>query len=395
MKNVALLGATGSIGQSTLDVVRNHPQRFRMVAVSANKNVEKLASICQSFRPDFAVIADASLHGSLEQALQPLALPTKALAGPEALNFIASLPQVDSVIAGIVGSAGLASTLAAAQAGKQLLLANKEAIVMAGDLLTCALQDSGGSIIPIDSEHNAVFQCLPKTYRQDPETFGIQQITLTASGGPFFGSPIEQLAKVTPTQACAHPKWQMGQKISVDSATLMNKGLEVIEAHWLFGIAASQIDVVIHPQSIVHATVSYRDGSTLAQLGYPDMRTALAYALAYPDRIDSGVAKLNLTHAGRLDFYPPDRSLFPCLDLAYQALNGAQNAPIILNAANEIAVEAFLASQLRFTDIAYVVAATLDSIDSKMARTLDEVLQSDTQARVFARSKVQQRIREY
>jgi 1-deoxy-D-xylulose-5-phosphate reductoisomerase len=378
MKQVVVLGATGSIGASALDVIARHPQGFAVHALSAHRNVDALVALCVRFRPQLAVIADVALEGALRDKLVAAHLPTRAAAGAAALNQIAAAGDI--VIAAIVGAAGLESTLAAARAGKRLLLANKESVVMAGRLLLDALRAGGGELIPIDSEHNAIFQCLPAG-KHDLQRAGVRRIVLTASGGPFRGRSRAQLAQVTPDAACAHPKWVMGRKISVDSATLMNKGLEVIEAHWLFGVRADQIDVVVHPQSLVHSLVEYADGSMLAQLGNPDMRTALAHALAYPQRIDSGVSGLNLGQLGALHFEPPDRATFACLDLAYQALAAGGTAPTILNAANEVAVAAFLAHSLPFLAIAEVVAATLEAVPREPVTDLQALIYADLTAR--------------
>ena len=318
MRRVAILGATGSIGASALDVIARHPDRFQVCALAANRKVDELVALCVKFKPALAVVADEAMLPSLRAKLAEANLKTRAAGGEAGLREAAT-GECDTVVAAIVGAAGLASTIEAARAGKRLLLANKESIVMAGSLLLAALRDGGGELIPIDSEHNAIFQCLPNRDR-DPASNGVRRIILTASGGPFRGKTREQLVSITPDQACAHPKWSMGRKISVDSATLMNKGLEVIEAHWLFGAAPEQIDVVVHPQSIVHSLVEYADGSTLAQLGNPDMRTALAHALAWPHRVDAGVAALDLPTLAKLEFEEPDRKTFLCLDLAYRAL---------------------------------------------------------------------------
>ncbi|HET9482818.1 MAG TPA: 1-deoxy-D-xylulose-5-phosphate reductoisomerase, partial [Xanthomonadales bacterium] len=329
---------------------------------------------------------DTARLDALARGLRAAGLATEALAGGPALAVVASDAEADVVVAAIVGAAGLRPTLAAAAAGKRVLLANKEAIVMAGALLQRALAASGGTLLPVDSEHNAVQQCLPATYDRDPGRHGVERVVLTASGGPFLGRDRASLASVTPEQACAHPNWRMGRKISVDSATLMNKGLEVIEAHWLFGLPAARIEVVVHPQSIVHSLVAYRDGSVLAQLGNPDMRTAIACALAWPERIDAGVAPLDLVGAGRLDFTAPDREAFPCLALAYAALERGGTAPAILNAANEVAVEAFLAGRIGFLAIPDVVARALDRVAAGSVESLADVLDADRAARDAARA---------
>ncbi len=387
MKRVAVLGATGSIGASALDVIARHADRFAVAALSANRNVDALVALCVRHRPALAVIADAALESELRSKLAAANLATRAACGAEGLREAAA-GDANIVIAAIVGAAGLDSTLAAARAGKRLLLANKEAVVMAGPLLLQALREGSGELVPIDSEHNAIFQCLPSgrpdLERCRLEQAGVRRIVLTASGGPFRGRARAQLAAVTPDQACAHPNWVMGRKISVDSATLMNKGLEVIEAHWLFGAHADQIDVVVHPQSIVHSLVEYADGSTLAQLGNPDMRTALAHALAWPERIESGVASLDLVRMGALQFEAPDRATFACLDLAYRALAAGGTAPAILNAANEVAVEAFLAGSLPFLAIAEVIDDTLDAMPAEPVGSLEALIYADLTARQHA-----------
>ncbi len=385
-KRIALLGATGSIGASASDVLLRHPDRFEAVALSAHRDVAGLVARCRLLRPRRAAIADPALLDALAQGLREAGLATEPLAGPEALAALAAADDVDGVIAAIVGAAGLASTLAAAAAGKQVLLANKEAIVMAGPLLAAAVARGGATLLPLDSEHNAVFQCLPPGYARDPERHGIERIVLTASGGPFRGWQAAALAAVTPDQACAHPNWRMGRKISVDSATLMNKGLEVIEAHGLFGLPPERIEVVVHPQSVIHSLVAYRDGSTLAQLGNPDMRTAIAGALAWPERIQAGVPALDLIATRRLDFEPVDGDTFRCLGLAYAALRAGGAAPTILNAANEVAVEAFLNGRLRFPAIAEVVERTLAAMSAPAPATLEAVMAVDGQARAHARA---------
>ena len=380
-RRIALLGATGSIGTSALDVIARHPDRFEVQALSAHGNVEKLIELCRQFRPVVAVIADESCHRKLADGLQAAGLTTVALAGAQALVDIASDPGSDTVVAAIVGAAGMASTLAAARAGKRLLLANKDSVVLAGQVLVRAARESGAQILPVDSEHNAIFQCLPA----DGGRGGVRRLLLTASGGPFRGRSRQSLENVTPDQACAHPKWVMGRKISVDSATLMNKGLEVIEAHHLFGLPASAIEVLVHPQSIVHSLVDYVDGSVLAQLGNPDMRTALAHGLAWPDRIDSGVAPLDLPALARLEFETPDLEAFPCLALAYAALATGGSAPAILNAANEVAVASFLEGRLPFLGIPALLEATLSAIPAEPAGDLDVLMDCDQRARRQAR----------
>jgi 1-deoxy-D-xylulose-5-phosphate reductoisomerase len=394
MKQLAILGATGSIGASALDVIARHPQRFRASVLAANNKVDELVALCAQFRPELAIIADPAHEARLSEQLRKARLNTRAASGSDALREAASGGLCNTVIAAIVGAAGLESTLAAARAGKHLLLANKEAVVMAGALLLEALRAGGGNIIPLDSEHNAIFQCLPHSthkgaVRQDLKDEGVRRILLTASGGPFLGKRREDLTAITPDQACAHPKWRMGRKISVDSATLMNKGLEVIEAHWLFDARADQIEVVVHPQSIVHSLVEYTDGSVLAQLGNPDMRTAIAHALAWPERIEAGVAPLDLCKLGRLDFQAPDRATFRCLDLAYDALASGGTAPTVLNAANEVAVAAFLQGTLPFLAIAEVIEATLTKIGAEPQTTLDALIYADLTARAEAQRIMQ------
>ncbi|MDR3385713.1 MAG: 1-deoxy-D-xylulose-5-phosphate reductoisomerase [Rudaea sp.] len=380
MKQVAILGATGSIGSSALDVIARHPGRFRASVLAAHRSVDELAALCIRFRPELAIIADPAHEAALAARLLTAGLPTRAASGAVALREAASGGLCDTVIAAIVGAAGLDSTLAAARAGKRLLLANKEAVVMAGPLLLDALSAGGGTIIPLDSEHNAIFQCLPDG-RPNAGSGDVRRILLTASGGPFRGRQRDELRAITPDQACAHPNWRMGRKISVDSATLMNKGLEVIEARWLFNARADQIEVVVHPQSIVHSLVEYTDGSVLAQLGNPDMRTALAHALAWPDRIDAGVAPLDLFKLATLNFEVPDRATFRCLDLAYAALATGGTAPATLNAANEVAVAAFLDGALPFLAIAEVIEAALAAVPAEPLTTLEALIYADLTAR--------------
>ena len=384
MKRLAILGSTGSIGANTLAVVDRHPDRFEIVALSADRQVDRLFEQCRQYRPRYAAMADAVAAGQLRLKVREAGLHCEVLSGAKALEQIATAPEVDAVMAAIVGSAGLRSTLAAAQAGKQLLLANKEALVMAGGLLMDAVTASGATLLPIDSEHNAIFQALPRDFDGSLPRAGVKRLWLTASGGPFLRTARELLDKVTPEQACAHPKWIMGRKISVDSATLMNKGLEVIEASFLFKANPAQIEVVIHPQSIVHSLVEYIDGSVLAQLGNPDMRTPIAHALGYPDRIDPGVQSLDLCAIGSLQFERPDLERFPCLRLAYRALEAGGNAPIVLNAANEVAVSGFLSGRLAFARIAGVVEEVLARITPGRVRTLEDVLAADEQARAQA-----------
>jgi 1-deoxy-D-xylulose-5-phosphate reductoisomerase len=377
IRKIAVLGATGSIGTSALDVIARHPQRLRASVLAAGSNVEALVGLCRVHRPDHVVIADASAHARLRDGLRDAGLQTAAHAGDRALEELVSGDACDTVVAAIVGAAGLPSTLAAARAGKRLLLANKESLVLAGELLTSVAKRAGADIIPIDSEHNAIFQCLPNAEARR----GLRRLFLTASGGPFRGRPRETLADVTPAQAIAHPKWSMGPKISVDSATLMNKGLEVIEAHHLFDLPGERIGVLVHPQSLVHSLVEFVDGSTLAQLGLPDMRTALAVGFGWPQRIESGVAGLDLLAHGNLDFEPPDLDAFPCLRLAYAALATGGSAPAVLNAANEVAVAAFLAGRIGFLRIPALVEDALAVLPSNKADSLDALHDADTRAR--------------
>jgi 1-deoxy-D-xylulose-5-phosphate reductoisomerase len=388
MQGITILGATGSIGVSTLDVIARHPERYSVYALSAHSRVEELAAQCKQFRPARAVVGSAAAADQLAALLRAMGLDTQVEWGEAALCAIASAPETDAVMAAIVGAAGLAPTLAAARAGKKVLLANKEALVMSGQLFMDAVQDSGATLLPIDSEHNAIFQCLPARYGRVPAAAGVTKILLTASGGPFLKRAVETLEHVTPDEACKHPKWVMGRKISVDSATMMNKGLEVIEAHWLFGASADQIEVVIHPQSVVHSMVSYNDGSVLAELGNPDMRTPIAHALAYPERVASGVAQLDLTQVGTLQFEKPDFTRFPCLALAYDALRAGGTAPALLNAANEVAVQAFLDQRIGFRQIDRVIAAVMDKLPHGAATSIEAVMAQDAAARRAAEELV-------
>jgi 1-deoxy-D-xylulose-5-phosphate reductoisomerase len=389
MRTVSILGATGSIGRSTLDVLARHPDRFRVAALTAHSSVDELAVLVKRHDATHAVIGEATRAPQLREALRRLGSNATVLAGEQGLVQAASLPESDCVMAAIVGAAGLAPTLAAAAAGKRLLLANKEAVVMAGPVFMDTVRRSGAELLPIDSEHNAVFQCLPAAPGGSLRERGIRRILLTASGGPFRTRPLSQLASVTPEEACAHPTWDMGRKISVDSATMMNKGLEVIEAHWLFGAPASAIDVVIHPQSVVHSMVEYVDGSVIAQLGNPDMRTPIAQALAFPERMDAGVASLDLFTVGTLAFEKPDVERFPALKLAYAALELGGSAPALLNAANEVAVAAFLERRLPFIEVTSIIAGTLDAIPSCAIASLEDVFAADRQARECASRLVQ------
>jgi 1-deoxy-D-xylulose-5-phosphate reductoisomerase len=376
-RRVAVLGATGSIGASVLDVIARHPQRFEVESLVAGSNVDALLRLCARFRPRVAAMADEAGLPALRAGLAGIGCGTLARAGAAAIDEIAADPGSDIVVAAIVGAAGVSSTLAAARAGKRLLLANKESVVLAGQVLVRAAAEGGATLLPVDSEHNAIFQCLPA----DGGRGGVRRLLLTASGGPFRGRDRESLRTVTPEQACAHPNWVMGRKISVDSATLMNKGLEVIEAHHLFGIDAQAIEVVVHPQSVIHSLVDYVDGSVLAQLGNPDMRTALAHGLAWPERIDSGVAPLDLPALARFDFEQPDLEAFPCLRLAYAALRDGGSAPATANAANEIAVSAFLDGRLSFLGIPALIESTLSALPAEPAESLDVLLGCDARAR--------------
>lgn len=388
IQRITVLGATGSIGQSTLDVIARHPDRFSVFALSAQRQDTKLLEQVLRFEPRYAVMVDADAALRLQSALRAAGSRTEVLSGSAALEQVAAADEVDMVMAAIVGAAGLRPTLAAAQAGKKILLANKEALVLSGQLFMDAVADNGAVLLPIDSEHNAVFQALPAGYARRPGASGVRKVLLTASGGPFRASSIEQLRAVTPDQACAHPNWVMGRKISVDSATMMNKGLEVIEAHWLFGAAADIIEVVVHPQSVIHSMVEYVDGSVIAQLGNPDMRTPIAHALAWPERIDAGVRALDLFDIARLDFERPDLQRFPCLALAFAALRAGGAAPATLNAANEEAVEAFLAQRIGFLDIARVIEACLERSPDFAVDSLDAVFAADAQARDGARAEI-------
>ncbi len=388
MKRVAVLGATGSIGASALDVIARHPDRYAASVLSAHGRVDELVALCARHRPQHAVIAQPQHHAALREGLAAAGLATQAHAGGEALAALAGSDACDTVIAAIVGAAGIASTLAAARAGKRLLLANKESVVLAGELLLRACRQHGAELIPIDSEHNAIFQCL----RGAPaDLTQVSRLILTASGGPFLNRSRGELAAVTAEQACNHPNWKMGRKISVDSATLMNKGLEVIEAHWLFGMPAARIDVLVHPQSIVHSLVEHVDGSVLAQMGRPDMRTTLACGLAWPERVASGVAAPDLGTIGALTFQAPDRTTFACLDLAYAAIKAGGSAGATLNAANEVAVAAFLAGRIGFLDIPAIIRATLDAAEDLGAADLGSLLAADASARRAATARVEAR----
>lgn len=391
LQNITVLGSTGSIGVSTLDVMRRHPDRYRAFALCAHSQVDKLFEQCLEFRPRFAVLRDASLAQQLAERCRAAGLETEVKYGVAALSELSALPEVDAVMAAIVGAAGLEPTLAAARAGKRVMLANKEVLVMAGELFMHAVRTHGATLLPVDSEHNAIFQALPADFSRGLDQCGVRGILLTASGGPFREAPLDTLAHVSPEQACAHPNWAMGRKISVDSATMMNKGLEVIEAHWLFAAPPAMIQVVVHPQSVIHSAVQYADGSVLAQLGNPDMRTPIAYALAWPERIEAGVEALDLFKIGRLDFQAPDVVRFPCLQLAYDVLAEGGTAAAILNAANEVAVAAFLDRQLPFLGIAKINEATLACLPARPQRCLDDVLAADVEARHLAAQMIQNR----
>jgi len=389
-KFITVLGATGSIGVSTLDVASRHPERYGVFALTAHRQVDKLFEQCMTHRPAYAVLDRSEDAQRLQSRLDSAGCCTEVLAGAGSLAAVASAPEVDIVMAAIVGAAGLVPTLAAARSGKRILLANKEALVMSGALFMQEVESNGAILLPIDSEHNAIFQALPAGFRQKVDGTEVTRILLTASGGPFRCKPVEELAAVTPEMACAHPNWVMGRKISVDSATMMNKGLEVIEAHWLFSAPAERIEVVIHPESVIHSMVAYVDGSVLAQLGNPDMRTPIAHAMAYPERVDAGVRPLDLFSIGQLNFERPDLERFPCLALAYRALEAGATAPAVLNAANEVAVGSFLEGGLRFDRISGVIAATLDAVEMQPADSLDSVLEADRRARLVAADFVRQ-----
>lgn len=389
IQNITVLGSTGTIGVNTLDVIARHPQRYRAFALTAHSRVEPLLEQCRRFEPTYAVLGNADDAEVLRKHLTREGLATEVLSGAEALEQVASMPEVDAVMAAIVGAAGLRPSIAAARAGKRVLLANKETLVMSGKLFMDAVHESGAVLLPIDSEHNAIFQVMPPTIGQGLERAGVSKILLTASGGPFRKLAMDELAHVTIDQALNHPNWVMGPKITIDSATLMNKGLEVIEAHWLFDASPEQIEVVIHPQSVIHSMVEYIDGSVLAQLGNPDMRTPIAYALAYPERIPSGVGSLDLFKVARLDFEAPDTIRFPCLRLAFEALRRGDTAPAILNAANEVAVQAFLAGKIAFMDIPRMIEDTLSTMAISEAATLEDLIAIDQAARCMAETWVE------
>lgn len=384
-QRITVLGATGSIGLSTLDVIARHPDRYQVFALSGYSRIEELQALCVRHRPAFAVVPSAEAAARLRDSLAAAGCVTEVLEGEAGLCQVAAASEVDAVMAAIVGAAGLRPTLAAVEAGKKVLLANKEALVMSGALFMEAVRRSGAVLLPIDSEHNAIFQCMPGDYARGLSAVGVRRILLTASGGPFRETPVEALLDVTPEQACAHPNWSMGRKISVDSASMMNKGLELIEACWLFDAAPARVEVVVHPQSVIHSLVDYVDGSVLAQLGNPDMRTPIANALAWPERIDSGVAPLDLFAIARLDFQAPDEQRFPCLRLARQAAEAGNSAPAVLNAANEVAVDAFLQRRIRFPEIAGMIEQVLDQEPVVSLPSLDAVFAADQRARELSR----------
>ena len=383
-QQITVLGATGSVGLSTLDVIARHPERYQVFALTGFSRLKELLALCVRHSPRFAVVPDIDVARGLQDDLAAAGLDTRVLVGERGLCEVSAHPQVDTVLAAIVGGAGLRPTLAAVEAGKKVLLANKEALVMSGALFMQAVQRSGAVLLPIDSEHNAIFQCLPSGYVGGLGSVGVRRILLTASGGPFRETPLSELMYVSPEQACAHPNWSMGRKISVDSASMMNKGLELIEACWLFDARPDQVEVVIHPQSVIHSMVDYVDGSVLAQLGNPDMRTPIAHALAWPDRIDSGVAPLDLFSIARLDFQAPDEQRFPCLRLARQAAEAGNSAPAMLNAANEVAVAAFLERRIRYPEIASIIDEILNLEPVVAVQELDAVFEIDSKARGLA-----------
>jgi len=390
VKNITVLGSTGSIGTSTLDICARHPDKYRVVALAAHRNVESIFQQVKQFSPHYVVMADHDSATELETRLRSSGIAqTQVLAGEEGLQTVASLDEVDLVMAAIVGAAGLLSALAAVKAGKTLLLANKEALVLSGHLFIETARQNNVRILPIDSEHNAIFQCLPDNFNGDLVKHGVSRILLTASGGPFLHKTAEELEHVTPAQAIAHPNWDMGKKISVDSATMMNKGLEVVEARWLFDLSPDQIQVVVHPQSVIHSMVEYDDGSVLAQMGNPDMRTPIAHAMAWPERIESGVKKLDLFEIGRLDFHQPDFDRFRCLQLAFDALREKNSAPAVLNAANEETVQAFLDNRIGFVDIAGINEKVMSAVGSEDSDSIEHLLDVDQQARAVARQFIE------
>ncbi|MGZ4968727.1 MAG: 1-deoxy-D-xylulose-5-phosphate reductoisomerase [Methylobacter sp.] len=385
MKGICILGATGSIGVSTLDVVARHSNQYKVIALTANTNIDTLYEQCLEHHPEVVVVVDEDKAEVFAEKLKNSSIADiKVLSGAKALEHVATLDNVDSVMAAIVGAAGLLPSLAAAKAGKTILLANKEALVMSGSIFMQAITDSGAQLLPIDSEHNAIFQCMPAGYKTGVQAKQARRILLTASGGPFREMPVDQLINVTPAQAVAHPNWDMGRKISVDSATMMNKGLEMIEACILFNMSPSQIQVVIHPQSVIHSMVDYVDGTVLAQMGNPDMRIPIAYSMAWPERFDSGVDPLNIFDVARMDFHEPNLERFPCLRLAYEAIDAGGIMPTVLNAANEIAVEAFLNEHVRFTDIPVIIERCMKKFEATAADTLEIILAADQQARLIS-----------
>ena len=386
---VTVLGSTGSIGLSTMDVIARHPDKFHAVALTANRQVDRMLEQCQQFKPQYAVMVDEQAADNLQRALQQAGLTdVQVLQGVEGLEQVAALEQIQYVMAAIVGAAGLRPALAAAKEGKRVLLANKEALVMSGHLFMQEVSENKAELLPIDSEHNAIFQCMPNGGQGDMRSDGVEKILLTASGGPFRKTSLSDLENVTPAQAVAHPNWDMGQKISVDSASMMNKGLEVIEARWLFDATPDQIQVVVHPQSVIHSMVQYADGSVLAQMGNPDMRTPIAHAMSWPDRISSGVAHLDLFEIAQLDFEKPDMERFPCLRLAYDALNAGGSHSCVLNAANEVAVDAFLQQQIRFTVIPAVIEKTMQQLPAVEATSIQQILEIDQAAREIALTEI-------
>ncbi|MBT8048900.1 MAG: 1-deoxy-D-xylulose-5-phosphate reductoisomerase [Gammaproteobacteria bacterium] len=387
-ENVSILGSTGSIGKSTLDVISRNQDRFRVAALTANRNVADLAAQCADFDARLAVIADTTLERELADELKARGARAEAMSGEAGLRQAAGMEETDTVMAAIVGAAGLNSTFEAARRGKKILLANKESLVIAGEVFVAEARKNQASILPVDSEHNAIFQAMPQGFEHGLDDVGVEKIILTASGGPFRTLPADQFSAVTPEQACNHPNWSMGRKISVDSATLMNKGLEVIEARWLFSAHPDQIEVLVHPQSIVHSMVTYRDGSVLAQMGTPDMRTPIAYALAWPGRIEAGVERLNLAQMNDLSFEKPDLAKFPCLQLAFEAMSAGASAPVTLNASNEVAVAAFLEGKIGFDQIPRLVRDVMERISVTAVKNLDDVMEHDRQARSAAQQWV-------
>ena len=388
LQQLTILGSTGTIGVNTLDVISQHPNRFAVFALTANKNVDALFNQCQKFSPQYAVMLEDQAAEQLSAKLKQAGSATEVLSGMAALEFVSAHEKVDAVMAAIVGSAGLKPSIAAAKAGKRILLANKETLVMAGSIFMQAVEQGRATLLPIDSEHNAIFQVMPHDKRTSLIDGGLKKIILTASGGPFRKASAEELKSVTVEQALNHPNWVMGPKITIDSATLMNKGLEVIEAHWLFNASAEQIEVAVHPQSVIHSMVEYIDGSVLAQLGNPDMRTPIAYALGYPERLQSGVSSLDLFKIAQLNFEAPDTRKFPCLRLAFDALKAGGNAAAIMNAANEVAVEAFINEKIRFTDIPALIESVLENAQIKAVTDLEMLITSDQEARVTAEAWV-------